>query len=36
VLRLAWTLADLAGHAHPTTGDVAEAIQLRTGQDPLA
>jgi magnesium chelatase family protein len=32
VLRLAWTIADLAGHAHPTADDVAEALWLRTGQ----
>jgi magnesium chelatase family protein len=31
VLRLAWTLADLAGHTVPDTGDVAEALFFRTG-----
>ncbi|MEP7020343.1 MAG: YifB family Mg chelatase-like AAA ATPase, partial [Pseudonocardiales bacterium] len=31
VLRLAWTVADLAGRAHPDTGDVAEALYFRTG-----
>ncbi|GIJ08414.1 ATP-binding protein [Micromonospora andamanensis] len=32
VLRLAFTIADLAGHRQPTADDVAEAIQLCTGQ----
>ncbi|MGI5213332.1 ATP-binding protein [Plantactinospora sp. CA-290183] len=31
VLRLAWTLADLAGRALPDTAHVAEAITLHTG-----
>ncbi|MEU9795372.1 YifB family Mg chelatase-like AAA ATPase [Streptomyces sparsogenes] len=31
VLRVAWTLADLAGHDRPETEDVARALQLRTG-----
>ncbi|PZS14883.1 MAG: Mg chelatase-like protein [Pseudonocardiales bacterium] len=31
VLRLAWTVADLAGHLRPDTGDVAEALFFRTG-----
>lgn len=31
VLRLAWTLADLAGRDTPTTADVTQAITLRTG-----
>ena len=31
VLRLAWTVADLAGRASPDTGDVAEALYFRTG-----
>jgi magnesium chelatase family protein len=31
VLRLAWTVADLAGHDSPTAGDVAEALYYRTG-----
>ncbi|MFJ5264557.1 YifB family Mg chelatase-like AAA ATPase [Streptomyces sp. NPDC088387] len=31
VLRVAWTVADLVGHARPTTTDVAVALQLRTG-----
>jgi magnesium chelatase family protein len=30
VLRLAWTIADLAGHPHPLADDVAEAVVLRT------
>jgi magnesium chelatase family protein len=29
VLRLAWTIADLAGRTTPTTDDVAEAVNLR-------
>lgn len=31
VLRLAWTVADLAGRAQPDEGDVAEALFFRTG-----
>ncbi|MFF4221308.1 YifB family Mg chelatase-like AAA ATPase [Streptomyces abikoensis] len=31
VLRVAWTIADLAGHARPDAGDVAQALELRTG-----
>jgi magnesium chelatase family protein len=31
VLRLAWTVADLAGHAVPEAGDVDEALYFRTG-----
>ncbi|PJE99273.1 Mg chelatase-like protein [Streptomyces carminius] len=31
VLRVAWTLADLAGHDRPTAGDVDGALELRTG-----
>ncbi|CAL9596303.1 Competence protein ComM [Streptomyces sp. enrichment culture] len=31
VLRVAWTVADLAGHDRPEAGDVALALQLRTG-----
>jgi magnesium chelatase family protein len=31
VLRLAWTVADLAGRTAPDTGDVAEALYFRTG-----
>lgn len=30
VLRVAWTLADLAGRAAPSRGDVAQALVLRT------
>ncbi len=32
VLRLAWTVADLAGHQVPDAGDVAEALFYRTGR----
>ncbi|HEX5565780.1 MAG TPA: YifB family Mg chelatase-like AAA ATPase [Streptomyces sp.] len=31
VLRVAWTLADLAGHDRPTADDVDGALELRTG-----
>ncbi|MET9294538.1 YifB family Mg chelatase-like AAA ATPase [Streptomyces sp. NPDC003077] len=31
VLRVAWTVADLAGHDRPTEQDVAWALELRTG-----
>ncbi|MFC4330340.1 YifB family Mg chelatase-like AAA ATPase [Streptomyces andamanensis] len=31
VLRVAWTVADLVGHARPDATDVALALQLRTG-----
>jgi magnesium chelatase family protein len=31
VLRVAWTVADLVGHARPDAADVALALQLRTG-----
>jgi magnesium chelatase family protein len=31
VLRLAWTVADLAGHDRPTAGDLSEALFFRTG-----
>ncbi|MEV6652833.1 YifB family Mg chelatase-like AAA ATPase [Streptomyces sp. NPDC051219] len=31
VLRVAWTVADLAGKARPDTHDVAAALELRTG-----
>ncbi|MGA5324160.1 YifB family Mg chelatase-like AAA ATPase [Streptomyces seoulensis] len=31
VLRVAWTVADLVGHDRPDPGDVALALQLRTG-----
>jgi magnesium chelatase family protein len=31
VLRLAWTVADLAGHSRPDDSDVAEALFFRTG-----
>jgi magnesium chelatase family protein len=32
VLRLAWTVADLAGHTVPEPVDVVEALYFRTGQ----
>ncbi|WFB07166.1 YifB family Mg chelatase-like AAA ATPase [Streptomyces sp. LX-29] len=31
VLRVAWTIADLAGHDRPTHDDVVRALELRTG-----
>ncbi|MFI1093114.1 YifB family Mg chelatase-like AAA ATPase [Streptomyces sp. NPDC020917] len=31
VLRVSWTLADLAGHPRPDPGDVLQALQLRSG-----
>lgn len=31
VLRVAWTIADLAGRARPTAQDVDLALELRTG-----
>ncbi|MEU2073996.1 YifB family Mg chelatase-like AAA ATPase [Streptomyces sp. NPDC013489] len=31
VLRVAWTVADLAGHDRPDTEDIALALELRTG-----
>ena len=33
VLKLAWTLADLAGAARPDLGHVAAAVQLRAPGD---
>lgn len=35
VLRIAWTLADLAGHPRPTRDDVEEALFFRTGRADL-
>jgi magnesium chelatase family protein len=32
VLRLSWSIVDLEGRAAPTRDDVAEALQLRTGE----
>ncbi|AYY12734.1 ATP-binding protein [Actinobacteria bacterium YIM 96077] len=32
ILRLAWTVADVAGHDRPTRDDVLQAIELRTGE----
>ncbi|MGH8881006.1 MAG: ATP-binding protein, partial [Stackebrandtia sp.] len=34
VLRLAWTIADLAGRQRPDAGDVNEATGLRIGHGP--
>lgn len=31
ILRVAWTIADLAGHDRPLAADIAQALQLRTG-----
>lgn len=31
VLRVAWTVADLAGHDRPGSGDIALALEMRTG-----
>lgn len=36
ILRLCWTLADLAGRGAPSTSDVEEAVQLRSGGDHWA
>ena len=33
VIRLSWTLADLAGHSVPTLNDVERAHSLREGTD---
>lgn len=32
VLRVSWTIADLAGHGSPDGSDVAEALFYRTGE----
>ncbi len=32
VFRVAWTIADLAGHRRPTRSDVGEALDLRLGR----
>lgn len=32
ILRLAWTVADLAGHDRPSRADVMEAVELRLGR----
>jgi magnesium chelatase family protein len=29
ILKMAWTVADLAGHGSPEAGDVDEAVGLR-------
>ena len=36
VLRIAWTVADLAGHPSPDAGDLAEALYYRTGRQAVA
>ncbi len=36
VQRLAWTVADLAGHDSPTREDVEEALALRSGANAVA
>jgi magnesium chelatase family protein len=36
VLKVAWTVADLAGHDRPDTGDVTAARELRFGAGPLS
>jgi magnesium chelatase family protein len=33
VLRVAWTLADLAGRGTPGADEVTEAVFFRTGRD---
>jgi magnesium chelatase family protein len=32
VLRIAWTIVDIDGRSAPTRDDVAEALELRTGE----
>jgi magnesium chelatase family protein len=36
LLKVAWTVADLAGHERPDAGDVAAARALRFGAQPLS
>lgn len=36
ILRLAWTIADLAGHSTPQAGDVDEAVGMRMRQQVAA
>jgi magnesium chelatase family protein len=36
VQRLAWTVADLAGHDSPSREDVEEALALRSGAGAIA
>jgi magnesium chelatase family protein len=36
VLRMAWTIGDLAGHTSPDAGDVGEALYYRTGRTAVA
>ncbi len=35
VLRIAWSLADLAGRDRPTSDDVMVALTLRLGREPF-
>ena len=35
-LRVAWTVADLNGHEAPDSGDLAEALFLRSGRTKVA
>jgi magnesium chelatase family protein len=34
-LRLAWTLADLAGEANPSEGHISQALYLRGQDNPM-
>jgi magnesium chelatase family protein len=34
-LRLAWTIADLAGNQSPTTEDVTQALYFRGSDNPM-
>jgi magnesium chelatase family protein len=34
-VRLAWTIADLAGNHSPTVENICEALILRGGDNPL-
>jgi magnesium chelatase family protein len=36
VLRLAWSVGDLAGHGVPDAGDVAEALYFRCAEAGMA
>jgi predicted ATPase with chaperone activity len=36
VLKVAWTIADLAGHDRPDASDVTAARALRFGAQPLS
>lgn len=35
VLRVAWTIADLAGRSRPSRHDIFAALTMRLGQDPI-